>query len=251
MKIVRFKIAKQISYGFVEQDVVLEISGSPYGEHYVTGREFPLESVELLAPVEPSKIVAVGLNYSDHAGELNMAPPDEPVLFLKPISSLIGPLEKIIIPEQSHRVDFEAELAFVVGKKAKNITANKASEYVYGYTCANDITARDLQEKDDQWTRAKSFDTFCPVGPWVVTDIDPGSLNIKLKLDDELKQSSNTANMVFQPLELLSFISSIMTLYPGDLVITGTPPGVGSLDDGQTVVVEIENIGKLVNKVSS
>lgn len=250
MKVVRFKSDNQISYGFVEQDVILEVSGFPYDEHYITGRDFPFDAATLLAPVDPSKVVAVGLNYVDHAKELKMPLPEEPILFLKPPGTVIGPGDEIVLPKQSSRVDYEAEIAFVIGKKAKNIPIEDAGEYIYGYTCANDVTARDLQEKDGQWTRAKSFDTFCPVGPWVVTDIDPASLDIKLILDGEIKQSSNTKNMIFDPHVLLTFISSVMTLNPGDIIIMGTPPGVGPIKTGQTVTVEIEQIGKLVNKVS-
>lgn len=249
MKIIRFINDNQISFGFVEQDVVLEVSGSPYNEHYVTGREFALDDVELLAPVEPGKIIAVGLNYIDHAKELNMEIPDEPIMFIKPPSSIIGPNSEIIMPKMSKQVDYEAELAFVIGKKAKNISVEEAVNYIYGYTCANDVTARDLQSKDVQWSRAKSFDTFCPVGPWVVTDIDSDSLDIKLVLDGDVKQSSSTSKMIFKPVNLLSFISSIMTLDPGDIVLTGTPPGVGPVKEGQIVSVEIENIGQLKNTV--
>ena len=248
LKVVRFKYDKQISYGFVEKDVVLEVSGSPFKkDHFVTGRDFALDEVQLLAPVEPSKIIAVGLNYIDHAKELKMPLPEEPIIFFKPASSLIGHEEEIKIPNQSRRVDYEAELAFVVSKTAKYISADNAEEYIYGYTCANDVTARDLQEKDGQWTRAKSFDTFCPVGPWVVADKKPDELDIQLNLNRDVKQSSNTSQMIFSPKELLSFISSVMTLFPGDIVLTGTPAGVGQMKPNDKITVKIQSIGELSN----
>lgn len=250
MKVVRFKKDKFISYGFVEKDIVLEVSGSPYEDHYVTGREFSLKEIELLAPVEPSKVIAVGLNYKDHAKELKMPIPEEPVLFLKPPSSIIGPYKTIKLPEQSKRVDYEAELAFVVSKEAKDVPLEKAEDYIFGFTCANDVTARDLQEKDIQWSRAKSFDTFCPIGPWIKTSINPSTLGIKLYLDNDRKQSSNTSQMIFSTSRLLSFISTVMTLKPGDVILTGTPPGVGPLNSAKTVTVEIEALGKLENAIS-
>lgn len=199
----------------------------------------------------PSKIIAVGLNYKDHAKELGMDLPDEPVLFMKAPTSVIQPGEKIIYPLQTKNLHYEAELAVVIGKKCRNVTANEAKEYIRGFTCANDVTARDLQKKDGQWTRAKSFDTFCPLGPQLVKNIDPNQLEIKLYLNGKLKQSSNTSNMIFKVEELVSFVSQIMTLLPGDVILTGTPPGVGPMQVGDVVEVEIEGIGKLNNQVVS
>ena len=199
--------------------------------------------------INPTKIICVGLNYIDHAKELNMKIPEEPIIFLKPTSSIIYNNDKIIMPNQSNRVDYEVELAVVIGKKCKNVKKEDALNYIKGYTILNDITARDLQEKDGQWTRAKSFDTFCPIGPKIVKNIDSHNLNIQLKVNGEIKQKSNTKNMIFTVEELIEFISSIMTLYPDDVISTGTPPGVGKLNNGDIVEAEIENIGILRNYV--
>ena len=198
--------------------------------------------------INPSKIVCVGLNYIDHAKELNMELPKEPIIFLKPTSAIIYNNDTIIIPPQSNRVDYEVELAIVIGKKCKNIKKKDALNYIKGYTILNDITARDIQEKDGQWTRAKSFDTFCPIGPKIVEeDIDPNNLNIQLKVNGEIKQKSNTNNMIFTIEEIVEFVSSIMTLYPDDIISTGTPPNVGKLNKGDVVEAEIEGIGTLRN----
>ena len=193
--------------------------------------------------INPTKIICVGLNYIDHAKELNMEIPEEPIIFLKPTSSIIYNNDKIIMPKQSNRVDYEVELAVVIGKKCKNVKKEDALNYIKGYTILNDITARDLQEKDGQWTRAKSFDTFCPIGPKIVKNIDSHNLNIQLKVNGEIKQKSNTKNMIFTVEELIEFISSIMTLYPDDVISTGTTPGVGKLNNGDIDEAEIENKG--------
>ncbi|WP_456419915.1 fumarylacetoacetate hydrolase family protein [Methanocaldococcus infernus] len=199
--------------------------------------------------VKPTKIVCVGLNYIDHAKELNMEIPDEPVIFLKPTSSIIYHEDSIIIPKCSKRVDYEVELAYIIKKKAKDVKKEEAEDYILGYTILNDVTARDLQKKDGQWTRAKSFDTFCPIGPKIVDNIEPMNLKIECRVNGEVKQRSNTKNMIFDVYELLEFISSIMTLYPGDIISTGTPPGVGPLKRGDVVECEIEKIGILRNFV--
>ncbi len=197
----------------------------------------------------PSKIVAIGLNYYDHAQELKMPIPEYPIIFLKPATSVIGNQETIIYPRQSKQVDYEGELAIVIKNKTKNIDRKNAPEHILGYTCANDVTARDLQRIDIQWTRAKSFDTFCPLGPRIVSKINPLNLEITTRVNGKVKQSSNTKKMIFDVFNLVSFISKIMTLLPGDIIITGTPPGVGPLQIGDQVEVEIENIGILENKV--
>lgn len=207
--------------------------------------------MSILAGLNPTKIIAVGLNYKDHAQELNMEIPEEPVIFLKPVTSLIGHKDNIIYPKQSKQVDYEAELAIIIAKKCKDVSVEDAKDVILGYTCANDVTARDLQKKDNQWTRAKSFDTFCPLGPKVVKDINPQSLAIELFLNGEVKQRSNTSEMIFTPLELVSFISSVMTLMPDDIIITGTPPGVGKCEAGDEIEVRIEGIGSLINNVVS
>ena len=199
--------------------------------------------------LKPSKIIAVGLNYVDHARELGMELPRNPVLFIKPPSALIYNNDPIVYPSQTQELHYEAELAVVINKRAKNIKPEEVADYIAGFTCANDVTARDLQKLDGQWTRAKSFDTFCPVGPEIVGGIDPDDRAIKLYLNGEIKQSSNTANMIFKVDYLVSFISQIMTLEPEDIILTGTPVGVGPMKVGDEVVVEIEGIGKLANKV--
>ena len=198
---------------------------------------------------KPSKIVAVGLNYIDHAKEFNMAIPSEPIIFLKPSSSVIFNNEKIKYPKMSKQVDYEAELAIVIGKKCKNVSEKNSKKYILGYACLNDVTARDLQKKDGQWTRAKSFDTFSPIGPHIVSGINPNNLKIELFLNGELKQSSNTKNLIFIVEKLVSFISKIMTLEKYDVIATGTPIGVGPVKTGDKVEVKIEKIGTLTNYV--
>lgn len=216
-----------------------------------TGRTgAPVAVTRLLAPVLPTKIVAVGLNYRDHAREMGFELPSEPLMFLKPASSVIGPSEAIVYPPQSERVDYEAELAVVIGRRCRKVQPEQAAEHILGYTCLNDVTARDLQARDGQWTRAKSFDTFAPLGPWIETAIpDPHNLNIILRLNDTVKQSSNTANLIFSVFELVGRISAVMTLEPGDVIATGTPSGIGPMQRGDTVRVEIEGIGVLENTV--
>jgi len=205
--------------------------------------------MRILSPVQPSKIILVGLNYRDHARELRMAIPKEPVIFLKPPTAVIANAGNIIYPSGVKRLDYEAELALVVKKTARNIPAKSAKNYILGYTCLNDVTARDLQKKDGQWTRSKSFDTFCPIGPWIETKLDPSNLRIQCRLNDKLKQDSSTANFIFPVEYLVCFISRIMTLFPGDVISTGTPVGVGPMQPGDRVEVEIEGIGKLFNQV--
>lgn len=197
----------------------------------------------------PTKVVAIGLNYHDHAKELNMPLPDYPLLFLKPATSVIANREAIVYPPQTEELHYEGELAVVVKDKIKNVTVEDARRHIAGYACANDVTARDLQRLDGQWTRSKSFDTFCPLGPRVVTNIDPTKCEIMTRVNGVIKQHSNTRNMIFNVYDLVSFVSAIMTLLPGDVIITGTPPGVGPLQVGDEVEVEIEGIGVLRNKV--
>lgn len=211
--------------------------------------EFPISSVKFLPPVEPTKIVAVGLNYIDHANELGIPVPEEPIIFLKPPSAVIGDQDPIVLPKLSSRVDYEGELGVVIGKRCRNVSKEKAKDFILGYTCFNDVTARDLQVKDGQWTRAKSFDTFAPVGPYIVEIGDASNLKIETRVNGEIRQSSSTSNMIFDVFTLLEFISSIMTLEKGDLIATGTPAGIGMLKDGDLVEVEIEGIGVLRNPV--
>lgn len=217
-------------------------------ETRLTGEQISV--ARLLPPVLPGKIVAVGLNYRDHANEMGIEIPKEPILFLKPSTSVIGPHEDIVYPSQSSRVDYEAELAVVIGRTCRNVSARDAEDYILGYTCLNDVTARDLQAKDGQWTRAKSFDTFAPIGPWVVTDIEnPHTLSIRARLNGEIKQSSNTSNLIFNVYELIDFISHVMTLQDGDVIATGTPSGIGPMNIGDEIAIEIQGIGALKNRV--
>lgn len=249
MKYVRFLNRKgEVGYGFVEGDKVcclettfLDPNNKP------TNTWLPLAELTLLAPVEPNKVICVGLNYALHIQEMKHDLPDDPVIFIKPQTCIIGPEESIIYPKISQRVDYEAELAVIIGEKMKNISEEEAAKGIFGYTCANDVTARDLQKKDGQWTRGKSFDTFCPIGPWIVTDIDPNQLDIQLLLNGEVKQSSNTKHFITSIPKLVSFISQVMTLYPGDIVLTGTPEGVGPMQPGDEVIVRIQSIGELRN----
>lgn len=206
--------------------------------------------MRIAEPFKPSKIVAVGRNYADHAKELGNDAPSEPIIFLKPPSTVLAPGGTIVRPAMSQRVDYEGELAMVIGAEAKNVRAADWRSVVRGFTCANDVTARDLQKKDVQFTRAKSFDTFCPLGPHIETDLDPSRLRIQTRLNGVLKQDGNTSQMVFPCDVIIEFISAVMTLYPGDVILTGTPAGVGPLSAGDTVEVEIEGIGVLRNVVA-
>jgi len=236
-------------YGILEGKTVYEITPNFFGGFKKTGEKFALSKVKLLAPCRPGKVISLGLNYREHVKEMKMAAPLNPVIFLKAPSAVIGTGEAIICPKISNHVDFEAELAIVIRKKAKNVSAKDALEYVLGYTCFNDVTARDLQRFDGQWARAKSFDTFAPMGPWIVSGIDGDSLKIETFLNGKKKQSSNTGDMVFSVAEIVSFVSEAMTLNPGDVISTGTPPGVGPMKKGDKIKIKIGGIGELVNTV--
>jgi 2-keto-4-pentenoate hydratase/2-oxohepta-3-ene-1,7-dioic acid hydratase in catechol pathway len=249
MKLLRFAADGQACYGAIEQRQIRELVVAPFGALKFGPRSFQLEDVTLLPPCDPSKIVAVGVNYRAHAQEMGHRLPDEPLLFLKPPSAIIGPGVAIHYPDGVTRLDYEAELAVVIKKKTRSITPAQAHEAVLGYTCLNDVTARDLQQKDKQWTRAKSFDTFAPIGPWIVTDLDPSNVKIEGILNGQTRQSSTTADLIFPVPVLISFISSIMTLLPGDVITTGTPSGVGPMQRGDTIEVVIEGIGRLSNVV--
>lgn len=251
MKICRFydNISDK-RFGIVENNIIIEIEGTPFDSFTIKDKKHNLDEVKLLAPCVPSKIVAIGLNYKDHADEMNKKIPDDPMLFLKPSSSVIAHEENIIYPSHmSSRVDFEGELAVVISKEAKHIKPSNALDYVLGYTCLNDVTARDLQSKDVQFTRAKGFDTFAPIGPWIETTLDPFDLEIKTFLNGDLKQHSNTSNLIFAVPKLISFISNVMTLYPGDIISTGTPSGIAPMKPGDRVEVEIQGIGILKNYI--
>jgi 2-keto-4-pentenoate hydratase/2-oxohepta-3-ene-1,7-dioic acid hydratase in catechol pathway len=252
MKFLRFKIEdEKVKYGHLEAGKVIELTGDIFGEYNSTGNDYDVNDIKFLAPSSPSKIVAVGLNYRNHAEELKKKIPDEPLLFLKPSTSIIGHEDTIIYPHHmSSRVDYEGELGVIIGKEAKWINESDATDYIFGYTCINDVTARDLQVKDVQYTRAKGFDTFAPVGPVIETEIDPSNLEISTFLNGELKQHSRTSELIFNVPRVVSFISRVMTLLPGDIIATGTPSGIGSMKGGDEVEISIEGIGVLRNVVA-
>ena len=249
MKFICFEKDNKISYGSVEGNDIKVINGNIFAEYVVTNEKISLNEVKILPPCIPGKAVCVGLNYRDHVIEIGLELPITPTLFIKPSTAVIGHMDHIEYPQLSKRVDYECELVIVIKKDAKNVDASEAKDYILGYTCGNDVTARDLQPKDGQWTVAKAFDTFLPLGPWIVTDIDPTNLEIKTYLNGEIKQKSNTKNLIFDPFTLVSYISKIMTLKPGDIIMTGTPSGISPMKVGDKVEVEIENIGTLINYV--
>jgi len=241
----------RVFVGIIEGERVYPAHGNIFQEqqYSLDNQTFNLAELKVLAPCLPGKIICAGLNYRDHADEMGFAYPEAPVLFMKPASAIIGPKESIIYPSMSQQVDYEAELAVVMKKTAHKLKPDQVYDHILGYTCANDVTARDLQKKDGQWTRAKSFDTFAPIGPYINTDLDPNNLEIKLYLNGELKQSSNTKHFIFDIAQLVSFISQVMTLQPGDLIMTGTPSGIGAMQPGDFVQVAIQGIGNLENSV--
>jgi 2-keto-4-pentenoate hydratase/2-oxohepta-3-ene-1,7-dioic acid hydratase in catechol pathway len=270
MRIARFAFGGEVRYGVVDGAgtnggqgsaagstgnglQVAELAGHPFGAAdsiRFTGARYPVADVRLLAPVLPSKVVAIGKNYAAHAREMGGEPPDEPVLFLKPSTSVVGPGDAIIRPVRlSERVDFEGELAVVIGRVCRDVPPGRAAEAIFGYTCANDVTARDLQARDGQWARAKGFDTFCPLGPWIETQLDPADLELTTTVNDEVRQHSRTSLLLHHVAALVSFASAVMTLLPGDVLLTGTPDGVGPLEKGDQVSVTIEGIGTLSNRV--
>lgn len=248
MRVVRVLYEGDCRYGLANDDTVTLISDEPFAAWEPEG-VFPLHEARLLAPTTPTKIVCVGLNYRAHVAELGHEMPAEPVIFLKPPTSVIGPAQAIPLPEGIGRVDYEAELAVVIGRRTHNATPEEAAANVLGFTCANDVTARDLQQRDGQWTRAKGFDGFCPIGPWIETDVDPSDLLVECYVNGERRQAASTADMLFDPYELVSFVSRVMTLVPGDVVLTGTPGGIGPLHHGDVVEVRISGVGSLVNPV--
>lgn len=250
MKFVRFEVGERTASGILTGEEIIELDGDFYGILKTAGTSHAVSRVKLLAPCVPSKIVAVGLNYRDHAEEMRLAVPGEPVVFLKPPTSVIGPGGTIIYPAMSEQVDFEAELGVVIKNRIAGINPDQSKDHILGYTCANDVTARDLQKKDGQWTRAKSFDTFCPVGPWIESELDTRDLLIESYLNGERRQSSRTSQLIFPVSYLVSFISRIMTLTPGDLIITGTPAGIGSMKPGDDIEVRIEGLGSLKNTIA-
>lgn len=249
MKIIRFQYKNKYQYGWVNNEEVGLIEGDLFSEFRRLETELQFDRVNLMTPVAPGKIICVARNYEEHAREHQVETPEYPMIFLKPPSAIISNGEAIRIPPQSQQVEHEAELAVVIGKTGKWIEAVDVSNHILGYTIANDVTARDLQYKDGQWTRAKGFDTFCPLGPWIETELDPSDLMISCRVNGELRQMSSTKEMIFPINQLISYISTIMTLNAGDVILTGTPAGVDRLESGNVVEISIEGIGTLVNPV--
>jgi len=250
MRLIRFCIKDETpQYGWVNNSLVGILVGSPYSEFQRSEANLPLESVKLLSPILPGKIVCVGRNYAEHIKETKAEVPTTPLLFLKPPSSVIGPDQTIYLPPQSEQVDHEGELVVVIGRYGRWIQPSEAFSYIFGYTIGNDVTARDLQRKDGQWTRAKGFDTFCPLGPWIETEFNPADAIITCHVNGELRQMASTRDMIFHLDQLIAYVSSIMTLDAGDIIMTGTPAGVSPLHAGDVVEVAIDGIGKLRNTV--
>ncbi len=249
MRLVRFRFGDRIATGVVEGDAVRALAGTFFENPVPSGEEIPLDDVRLLAPVLPSKVVCLGKNYAAHAAEFGGEVPEEPLIFLKPSTSVSGPGDPIPLLPISHRVDYEGELAVVIGRIARGVPAEEAFRYILGYTCGNDVTLRDLQKKDDQWARAKGFDGSCPLGPWIQTELDPIDVHLETRLNGEVRQSASTSDMVFGVATIIEFVTEFMTLLPGDVIMTGTPEGVGKLEPGDKLEVEIDGIGVLMNPV--
>jgi 2-keto-4-pentenoate hydratase/2-oxohepta-3-ene-1,7-dioic acid hydratase in catechol pathway len=271
VRIARFSRDDTVAYGVVQEAApdgvasaaigpdtdgltIAELQGHPFGvgtdSVRYTGQSYPVADVRLLAPVLPTKVVAIGKNYADHAREMGGEPPDEPVIFLKPSTSVIGPGDPVARPVKlSERVDFEGELAVVIGRLCRDVPPERVSEVIFGYTCANDVTARDLQAKDGQWARAKGFDTFCPLGPWIETGLDPSDLELTTTVNGEVKQHARTSQLLHDVTAVVCYVTSVMTLLPGDILLTGTPAGIGPLVHGDRVSVAIQGIGALTNPV--
>jgi 2-keto-4-pentenoate hydratase/2-oxohepta-3-ene-1,7-dioic acid hydratase in catechol pathway len=269
MRIARFAVGDQVRYGVVDDEpaqpsgngagahaglTVAEIAGHPFGpseeDVKLTGARYPVDDVRLLAPVLPSKVVAIGRNYVEHARELGNEAPSEPLIFLKPSTAVIGPGDAIVRPDRlSKRVDYEGELAVVFGRLCRDVPPDRVPEVIFGYTCANDVTARDLQQSDGQWARAKGFDTFCPLGPWIETGLDPADVQLSTTVNGEVKQDSRTSLLVHDIPTLVAYVTAVMTILPGDVLLTGTPAGVGPVVAGDSVSVSVEGIGALTNRV--
>lgn len=250
IKLVRYRLGQEVDYGLLADDSVYRLTSGPWQDLCPGRRVAALGEVQLLAPCLPSKIVAVGRNYAAHAAECGADVPAEPLFFLKPPSTVVGPGAAIVYPRHlSQQVEHEAELAVVVGRRAWHVSQAEALAFVRGYTCANDVTARDLQQRDEQWSRSKSFDTFCPLGPWIVPELDVSDLAVRCRVNGELRQDGSTRDLVFGVAELLACVSAVMTLEPGDVLLTGTPDGIGPILPGDRVTVEVEGIGRLENEV--
>ena len=251
MRLLRFRYGGRIATGAVEpgSDEVRILKGTFFEDPLPTGEVVPLDDVHLLAPVLPSKLVCLARNYAAHAAEWGLDVPEEPMLFLKPSTAVIGPGDPIQLLPISRRIDYEGELAVVIGRIARDVRSEDAARYILGYACANDVTLRDLQKKDDQWARAKGFDGSCPLGPWIETELDPTDVTLRTRLNGEVRQEASTAQMIFGVATLIEYVTAFMTLLPGDAILTGTPEGVGPLADGDVVEVEVEGVGVLRNGV--
>jgi 2-keto-4-pentenoate hydratase/2-oxohepta-3-ene-1,7-dioic acid hydratase in catechol pathway len=249
VRLVRFRQGERVATGFIDGDHVRPLQGTFFEKPLPTGEDIPLSEVSLLVPIVPSKVVAIGKNYLEHAQEMGGEVPEEPIIFLKPSTAVIGPGDPIPYPSVSERVDHEAELAVVIGRLARSVRTEEAWRYVLGYTCANDVTARDLQLTDGQWTRAKGFDGFCPLGPWIETELDPNDVAVECRVNGEIRQAARTSQLAFGVATLIEFVTGVMTLLPGDVILTGTPAGVGPLQVGDRVEVEVEGVGVLENRV--
>ncbi len=250
MKLCRAECGGERFYAVLEGERLERLEGTPFDGIQKTGDSCLLSQARLLSPTEPSKVVCIGKNYLDHAKEFDSKVPDEPLLFIKPSTAVVGQEDRVEYPDFATRVDYEGELAIVIGKRCKNVSADSFQDVVLGYTCLNDITERDIQLKDGQWTRGKGFDTFCPIGPWIETQLDPSDLEITTRLNGEIKQHSRTSKLIFSLGKIIEHITACMTLLPGDVIATGTPEGVGPMQRGDTVEVEIENIGVLRSHIS-
>jgi 2-keto-4-pentenoate hydratase/2-oxohepta-3-ene-1,7-dioic acid hydratase in catechol pathway len=252
MRLVRFRHGDRIATGAIQpgSDTIQVIAGTFFQDPLPTGDEIAIDDVMLLAPVLPSKLVCVGKNYAAHAAEFGMDVPEEPLLFLKPSTAVIGPGDAIRLLPINRRTDYEGELAVVMGRLARNVRAEDASRFILGFTCANDVTLRDLQRPDDQWTRAKGFDGSCPLGPWIETSVDPTDAIVETRLNGDVVQHASTSDLVFGVAELIEYVTTFMTMLPGDVLLTGTPEGVGRIQAGDTVEVEVDGIGTLRNEVA-
>ena len=257
MKFLRFEYDNKIKNGYYDGEKVVELKKDilTYFKKNLEDitkdfqKSYSIDEINIIKPVEPSKIICIDLNYKDHAEEMNLELPESPVIFIKPSNTVIGYGDKIIYPDNSTRVDYEGELAVVIGEKTSKVTKEEAKEKIFGYTIMNDVTARDFTYSDGQWTRGKSCDTFAPLGPVIETEMNPMNQNIKLTINDEIKQDSNTKNMIFSPYDLIEYISQNITLYPGDIISTGTPPGVGPMEKESNIKISIDDIGTLINKL--
>lgn len=250
MKIARFNLNGEIRFGSVAGDQVSLFAGNPFESKELSGESIALDQIQLLAPVAPSKIICIGMNYAAHAAEISQDVPDEPLMFFKPISAIIGPHDTIVLPHQSDQVELEVELAVVIGKVAKNISKSEVKSHIFGYTVGNDITARDIQFSDLQWARSKGFDTFCPLGPWIETDFDPTGKRLDSRVHGEQRQHATTRDMIFDVETIVSFVSENVTLFPGDIILTGSPAGISRITHGDAIECEIEGIGVLHNQVA-